>query len=111
MITITRGHDTECGTSRVADATPTVFVVDGDASSRASLHCLVQASGWRAETFASAQEFLARPRARVPSCLIIHVAHAGLRRARRAATGRGRSAGDVLSSSRGAPTFAWSSRR
>ena len=74
MITITRGHDTECGTSRAVDATPTVFVVDGDASSRASLHCLVQASGWRAETFACAEEFLARPRARVPSCLIIHVA-------------------------------------
>ena len=74
MITITRGYDTECRTSRVVDATPTVFVVDSDASARASLHCLVQASGWRAETFASAQEFLARPRARVPSCLIIDVA-------------------------------------
>ena len=74
MITITRGYDTECRTLRVVDTTPTVFVVDSDASARASLHCLVQASGWRAETFASAQEFLARPRARVPSCLIIDVA-------------------------------------
>jgi FixJ family two-component response regulator len=55
----------------VAETTPTVFVVDGDASARASLQRLVQASGWRAETFASATEFLARPRARVPSCLIV----------------------------------------
>ena len=71
MITITRGRDTGCRTSCVAAATPTVFVVDGDASARASLQRLVQASGWRAETFASATEFLARPRARVPSCLIV----------------------------------------
>ena len=74
MITITRGEDTWYRTSHVADATPTVFVVDRDAVARASLERLVEASGWHAETFASAEEFLARRRTRVPSCLIIHVA-------------------------------------
>jgi FixJ family two-component response regulator len=53
---------------------PIVFVVDQDASVRESLQWLIEASGWRAETFASAQEFLARPRATVPSCLILDVA-------------------------------------
>jgi len=40
---------------------------------RESLELLVQVSGWQAETFASAREFLARPRAVVPSCLILDV--------------------------------------
>jgi FixJ family two-component response regulator len=35
---------------------------------------LIQASGWRAETFASARAFLARPRPTVPSCLVLDVA-------------------------------------
>ena len=68
---MTRG----CRTSRVADATPTVFVVDGDAvGARFAATSDVKASGWRAETFASAQAFLARPRVRVPSCLILDIA-------------------------------------
>jgi FixJ family two-component response regulator len=53
--------------------TPTVFVVDDDVAVRQSLKALIDASGWRAETFASAQEFLARPRALVPSCLVLDV--------------------------------------
>ncbi len=74
MITMASTDDTECRTWRAAEATPTVFVVDGDASARASLHRLVRASGWHAETFACAQDFLARPRSRVPSCLVIGIA-------------------------------------
>ena len=54
-------------------STPIVFVVDSDPSVRESLELLVRAAGWRAETFASAQQFLARPRAVVPSCLIMDV--------------------------------------
>jgi len=54
-------------------STPIVFVVDSDASVRESLEQLINAAGWRAETFASAQEFLARPRSFVPSCLILDV--------------------------------------
>jgi FixJ family two-component response regulator len=54
-------------------STPIVFVVDSDPSVRESLELLVRAAGWRAETFASAQQFLARPRSVVPSCLILDV--------------------------------------
>jgi FixJ family two-component response regulator len=53
--------------------TPIVFVVDSDASVRESLEQLISAAGWRAETFASAQEFLGRSRSFVPSCLILDV--------------------------------------
>src|SRR5688572_3692292 len=53
--------------------TPIVFVVDDDVSVRESLELLIQTEGWQPETFASAQEFLARPRAPVPSCLVLDV--------------------------------------
>jgi len=53
---------------------PIVFVVYDDESVRASLESLIVAAGWQAETFASAQEFLCRPRAVVPSCLILDIA-------------------------------------
>jgi FixJ family two-component response regulator len=62
------------GTSRAAGATPIVFVVDDDVSVRESLELLIQVSGWQPETFGSAQEFLARPRAAGPSCLVLDVA-------------------------------------
>src|SRR5258708_17757038 len=55
------------------DATPIVFVVDDDVSVRESLELLIRCAGWQPETFASAQEFLARPRVRVPSCLVLDV--------------------------------------
>jgi FixJ family two-component response regulator len=51
-----------------------VFVVDDDISVRESLELLVCAGGWQPETFASAQEFLSRPRVLTPSCLILDVA-------------------------------------
>jgi FixJ family two-component response regulator len=54
-------------------ATPIVFVVDDDVSVRESLEPLIRIAGWQAETFASAQEFLARPRVLTPSCLILDV--------------------------------------
>jgi FixJ family two-component response regulator len=53
--------------------TPTVFVVDDDISVRESLEALIRFEGWQAETFASAQEFLARPRTFSPSCLVLDV--------------------------------------
>jgi FixJ family two-component response regulator len=52
---------------------PVVFVVDDDVSVRESLELLLRWDGWQTETFASAQEFLARPRIDVPSCLILDV--------------------------------------
>src|SRR5512132_3826185 len=56
-----------------SDATPIVFVVDDDISVRESLESLIRFVGWQPETFASAEEFLARPRAQVPSCLVLDV--------------------------------------
>jgi FixJ family two-component response regulator len=50
---------------------PIVFVVDDDISVRESLELMIRCEGWQPETFSSAQEFLARPRARVPSCLVL----------------------------------------
>ncbi len=59
-------------------ATPIVFVVDDDVSVRESLQLLIQCEGWYPETFASAQEFLDRPRSLVPSCLVLDVSLPGL---------------------------------
>ena len=53
------------------DATPIVFVVDDDISVRESLELLIRSAGWRPETFASGQDFLVRPRATVPCCLLL----------------------------------------
>ncbi|MBV8163792.1 MAG: response regulator transcription factor [Candidatus Eremiobacteraeota bacterium] len=57
---------------------PIVFVVDDDVSIRESLEHLFRCEGWRAETFASASEFLAAPRPSVPSCLVLDVSMPGL---------------------------------
>jgi len=53
--------------------TPIVFVVDDDISVRESLELLIRCAGWHPEAFASAQEFLARPRVLAPSCLVLDV--------------------------------------
>lgn len=60
------------------DSTPAVFVVDDDISVRESLELLIATEGWRAETFASAQEFLNRPELLVPRCLVLDVSLPGL---------------------------------
>ena len=52
---------------------PVVFVVDDDVSVRESLELLIRSAGWDVEVFASAQEFLAHPRASAASCLILDV--------------------------------------
>src|ERR1041385_4519780 len=57
----------------MSDDTPIVFVVDDDVSVRESLELLTRFAGWQAEVFASAQEFLARPRVLTPSCLVLDV--------------------------------------
>ena len=64
--------------SSVRHPTPIVLVVDDDVSVRESLELLIRSAGWQPETFASAQEFLARPRVLVPSCLVLDVALPGL---------------------------------
>ena len=70
------GH--EVGSSPVSPAIPVVFVVDDDVSVRESLEALIRYEGWQPETFASAQEFLTRPRVLVPSCLVLDVSLPGL---------------------------------
>lgn len=52
---------------------PIVFVVDDDISVRESLESLIHFAGWKPELFASAREFLARPRVHVPNCLVLDV--------------------------------------
>jgi FixJ family two-component response regulator len=57
----------------MASSSSLVFVVDDDISVRESLELLIAEAGWRAELFASAGEFLARPRPSGASCLILDV--------------------------------------
>jgi FixJ family two-component response regulator len=62
----------------MSDATPIVFIVDDDVSVRESLELLIRYEGWQAEMFPSADAFLSRPRALVPSCLILDLSLPGL---------------------------------
>ena len=62
----------------MSEATPIVFIVDDDVSVRESLELLIRYEGWQAEIFASADEFLSRPRAVVPRCLILDLSLPGL---------------------------------
>ena len=59
--------------SHVSHVIPIVFVVDDDVSVRESLELMISSAGWRPEIFASAKEFLFRPRADAPSCLVLDV--------------------------------------
>jgi FixJ family two-component response regulator len=52
---------------------PIVFVVDDDPSVRDALASLIGSVGLRAETFASAQEFLQYPRPDAAACLVLDV--------------------------------------
>jgi len=71
-------RETESRGLTMSDATSIVFVVDDDISVRESLELLIRSAGWRSETFASAHEFLSRPRMAVPSCLVLDVSLPGL---------------------------------
>ena len=59
--------------SAKAQDKPIVFVVDDDVSVRESLELLIRFEAWQPETFASAEEFLARPRVSTPNCLVLDV--------------------------------------
>lgn len=56
----------------------TVFVVDDDASVREALESLIRSAGLGVATYATAQAFLAGPRAEGPSCLVLDVRLPGL---------------------------------
>jgi FixJ family two-component response regulator len=55
-----------------------IAIVDDDPSVREGLSTLIRSAGWKAETFASAQEFLARVAAEAPSCLVLDLQMPGL---------------------------------
>jgi FixJ family two-component response regulator len=56
----------------------TVFIVDSDQASCESLATSITREGWRAETFISAEDFLAHPIEVAPGCLILDVSLPGL---------------------------------
>jgi len=58
--------------------TPTVFVVDDDDDVRVSIAELLRSAGLRAETFATAREFLGRQRGDGPSCLVLDLQLPGM---------------------------------
>jgi len=57
---------------------PLVFIVDDDKYTRESLRNLIRSAGLNAQTFSSAQEFLAAERSKAPSCLLLDVQLPGL---------------------------------
>jgi FixJ family two-component response regulator len=74
-MSLAQASDRHLGSPVIPTFTPIVFVVDEDVSVRASLELLIRSKGWQSETFTSAQEFLARSRASVPSCMILSISH------------------------------------
>jgi FixJ family two-component response regulator len=52
---------------------PIVFVIDDDALIRDGIKSLIRSVGLRAETFASAHEFMVAKRPDVPACLVLDV--------------------------------------
>ncbi|MFC3677742.1 response regulator transcription factor [Ferrovibrio xuzhouensis] len=52
---------------------PVVFVVDDDISVREALESLIRFSGWQTEVFATATDFLARPKESRPCCMVLDV--------------------------------------
>jgi FixJ family two-component response regulator len=57
---------------------PVVAIVDDDASVRRALGRLLRAAGYRTETFADAEAFLAHIERHTPTCLILDVRMPGL---------------------------------
>jgi FixJ family two-component response regulator len=62
----------------MSEPTATVFVVEDDPSVREALGGLLRSAGWNVELFVSAQEFLGRPKAEAPSCMVLDVRLPGL---------------------------------
>ena len=58
--------------------TPLISVVDDDESVRRSISRLMKSAGFRAENFASAEDFLSSGRAQDSACLILDVQMPGM---------------------------------
>ena len=63
---------------QMSDLASIVFVVDDDVSVRESLELLIRSAGRQPETFASARDFLSRPRPTLPCCLVLDVTLPGV---------------------------------
>ena len=70
---LSRSARNAAGRASSSHDTQIVFVVDDDILVRQSLELLIDSTGRQPETFASAAEFLASPRAVCPSCLVLDV--------------------------------------
>ena len=57
---------------------PLVCIVDDDISAREGMAGLALSAGFQVETFASAREYLAKPRSAAPACLVLDVNLPGL---------------------------------
>jgi DNA-binding NtrC family response regulator len=55
----------------MSDKGALVYVVDDDSSAREGVARLIRSAGLLTKTFASGEEFLAAPRPKVPSCLVL----------------------------------------
>src|SRR5271157_4392797 len=55
-----------------------VYVVDDDPSAREGVVALIRSAGLTAKSFASAEEFLAAPRPKMPGCLVLDVSLPGV---------------------------------
>ena len=56
-----------------ATAVPAVFIIDDEQGMRQAIQDLVESVGLRAESFATGEEFLEKPRTAHPSCLVLDV--------------------------------------
>ena len=63
---------------QMSDLASIVFIVDDDVSVRESLELLIRSAGRQPETFASARDFLSRPRPTLPCCLVLDVTLPGV---------------------------------
>ncbi len=57
----------------MSDSGALVYVVDDDPSAREGVARLIRSAGLITKTFASGEEFLAAPRPKIPSCLVLDV--------------------------------------
>jgi FixJ family two-component response regulator len=62
----------------MSDPGALVYVVDDDSSAREGVAALIRSAGLTPRTFASAEEFLAAPRPKTPSCLVLDVSLPGV---------------------------------
>jgi FixJ family two-component response regulator len=65
-------------TSVIPAGSPTVFVVDDDASIREAIQGLLKSVSLKSEAFGTAQEFLRRKRPDGPSCLVLDIRLPGI---------------------------------